>query len=282
MKFFENSTSYDYSFPAVTLAYFLRYPNPYSKHVLCTDVIDRYVDPSTKRLHTTRLHIKRSKVPAAMLKFLPAGLAGPGGAQQSYVIEKSTVDVGEGWMETESRNMEWTGILSVIERQDYQQQPLPTDNWQDKLAATNEDATTRGDDKERTTCKTVVSFKSRLGQAMRKNAVTSPHSTSEDEAPRQGFFASWSTAGIQRTIELIGVKRTKTAIMNGKNGMNVVLERLRNGGVVGVLEGMSKDQMEMMGGQEGPWKRAWINGNQEGDRDPLKPDIKSNHLEHDR
>jgi 4-amino-4-deoxychorismate lyase len=282
MKFFENSSSYDYSFPAVTLAYFLRYPNPYSRHVLCTDVIDRYVDPSTKRLHTTRLHLKRSKVPAAMLKFIPAGLAGPGGASQSYVIEKSVIDVDEGWMETESRNMEWTGILSVSERQTFRRQPIPTETWRDKLAATNEDMTANAmeKDKEWTSCKTVVSFKSRLGQAMRKNAEisSSSSSSSEDDVPKQGFLASWSTAGIQRTIELIGVKRTKTAIMNGRNGMNVVLERLRNGGVVGVLEGMRNDRMEMMGGKERPWKRAWIHGNQSGESQPTRPD----HLDHDR
>lgn len=282
MKFFENNSSYDYSFPAVTLAYFLRYPNPYSKHVLCTDVIDRYVDPTTKRLHTTRLHLKRSKVPGAMLKLLPAGLAGPGGAQQSYVIEKSTVDVQEGWMETESRNMEWTGILSVIERQTYRRQPLPIDTWRDEPAATDGDSTSTEDAKEWTSCTTIVSFKSRLGQAMRKKAETSSTNTSEDDGPRQGFFASWSTAGIQRTIELLGVKRTKTAIMNGRNGMNVVLERLRKGGVVAVLEGMSKDRLETMGGQEGHWKRVWINGTQDGNPNSLEPDLISDQLEHDR
>lgn len=282
MKFFENAASYDYSFPAVTLAYFLRYPNPYSKHVLCTDVIDRYIDPATKRLHTTRLHLKRSNVPSAMLKFLPAGLAGPGGAQQSYVIEKSIIDVHEGWMETESRNMEWTGILSVIERQTYQRQPLPTRSGRNQLVATDKDVTSPEDEKEWTSCKTVVSFKSRLGQAMRKNAEAAG-TANEEEAPRQGFFASWSTAGIQRTIELVGVKRTKTAIVNGKNGMNVVLERLRSGGVVAVLEGMRNDRMEMMAGQDGQWKRAWINGNhQGGDAPPSRPDLCADHLDHER
>ncbi|KAF7508544.1 hypothetical protein GJ744_009093 [Endocarpon pusillum] len=281
MKFFENSSSYDYSFPAVTLAYFLRYPNPYSKHVLSTDVIDRYVDPSTKRLHTTRLHLKRSKVPSAMAKLLPAGLTGPGGAQQSFVVEKSTIDVREGWMETESRNMEWTGILSVIERQTYRRQPLPIETWRDKLAATDEDTTLGGGEREWTSCKTVVSFKSRLGQAIKKNAEFMANAN-EDETPRQGFFASWSTAGIQRTIELVGVKRSKTAIMNGKNGMNVVLERLRSGGVMGVLDGMRNDRLEMLGVQEGQWKRAWISANQGGDPDPSPPDLNSDHLDHDR
>lgn len=282
MKFFENASSYDYSFPAVTLAYFLRYPNPYSKHVLSTDVIDRYVDPSTKRLHTTRLHLKRSKVPAGMLKILPAGLTGPGGAQQSYVIEKSTVDIREGWMETESRNMEWTGILSVIERQTYRRQSLPSQTWRDKLSATNEDTMSSDDEKEWTSCKTMVSFKSRLGQAMRKNAEASSANLNDDEVPRQGFFASWSTAGIQRTIELIGMKRTKTALSNGKNGMNVVLERLRHGGVVGVLEGMTRDRIEIMGGQEGHWKRAWISANQGEEHEPSRPDVSTDQLDHDR
>ncbi len=185
-------------------------------------------------------------------------------------------------METESRNMEWTGILSVIERQIYRRQPLPTETWRDRLAATDEDTSSNEDEKEWTSCKTVVSFKSRLGQAMRKNAETSSITSSEDEAPRQGFFASWSTAGIQRTIELVGVKRTKTAIMNGKNGMNVVLERLRSGGVVGVLEGMRKDRMEMMGGKDGQWKRAWISGNKREEPEASRPDLCSDHLDRDR
>jgi len=205
-----------------------------------------------------------------MAKLLPVGLTGPGGAQQSYVIEKSTVDVREGWMETESRNMEWTGILSVIERQTYRRC--------DKFA-TKEDTTSNVDDKERTSCNTVVSFKSRLGQAMRKNAEAAADSNGE-EVPRQGFFASWSTAGIQRTIELVGVKRSKTAIVNGKNGMNVVLERLRSGGVVGVLEGMRNDHVEMMGGQEGHWKRAWNSGNPVGATEPSPPSLHSDHPDH--
>jgi hypothetical protein len=69
-----------------------------------------------------------------------------------------------------------------------------------------------------------------------------------------------STAGIQRTIELIGVSRTRDAILTSKQGMNVVLERLRHGGIVGVLEGMRKDR-EAIVGPDGPWKRVWLQGN---------------------
>jgi len=240
MKFYESSYSYDYTFPAVTLAYFLRYPNPYARHVMTSDVIDRYVDPETQRLHTTRLHLKKSKVPAGILKFLPRGLAGPGGASQSYILEKSTIDIKEGWMETESKNMEWTGILSVVERQTYRRQQVselssPThEPWRAK---------------EKTSCKTVVTFVSHLGQGkiLGRKAKEMSTMSSEEDTPKQGFFAAWSTAGIQRTVELIGVKRTKTALLNGKEGMNVVLERLRSGGIVAVLEGIRRDRLEGMG-----------------------------------
>ncbi|EER37847.1 MSF1 domain-containing protein [Histoplasma capsulatum H143] len=130
MKFFESTFNYDYSFPAVSLAYFLRYPNPYSRHVLTTDVIDRYVDPVTERLHTTRLLLKKSKIPSAMLKLLPKGIGGSENSGQSFILETTVVDVKEGWMHTESRNMEWTGILSVVEKQLYRRLPPSSDNGQ--------------------------------------------------------------------------------------------------------------------------------------------------------
>lgn len=262
MKIFETSCDYEYSFPAVSLAYFLRYPNPYSRHVLSTDVIDRYVDPTTKRLHTTRLHLKRSKVPAAILKFLPKGLAGPGGASQSFIVEKTVIDVREGWMETESRNMEWTGILNVVERQLFQHQNVSADKQIQRLAATSEDPASG--DNEGTSCKTVVTFKSRLGQGglfKRKVEDANGSDKPNPDVAKQGFFASWSASGIQRTVELVGVKRAKEAFVKSKEGMNVVLERLRNGGVGGVLEGMRRDREAGLG-PEAPWRKAWLHGAQ--------------------
>ena len=251
MKVYETSCDYDYSFPAVSLAYFLRYPNPYSRHVLSTDVIDRHVDPTTKRLHTTRLHLKRSKVPGALLRLLPSGLAGSGGASQSLIIEKSVIDVREGWMETESRNMEWTGVLTVVERQLFKRQSGDPKTWTEKLAATTENPVESDD--EFTTCKTVVRLDSKIGQGglLRKKA--------EPESDKPSFLMSWSTNGMQRTVELIGVKRTREAIAKSKEGMNVVLERLRHGGIGGVLEGMRKDREAGLG-PDVPWRRAWLHG----------------------
>jgi len=39
----------------------------------------------------------------------------------------------------------------------------------------------------------------------------------------------------------------------------VVLERLRHGGIVAVLEGMRRDREAALG-SEGPWKRMWLHG----------------------
>ncbi|KAJ5761186.1 hypothetical protein N7520_008342 [Penicillium odoratum] len=246
MKFFENKFTYDYSFPAVSLAYFLRYPNPYSRHVLTTDVIDRYVDPATQRLHTTRLHLKKSKIPAGILKLLPKGMGGSDHSGQSYILETTVVDPHEGWMETESRNMEWTGILSVVEKQRYQR--LPAGNEVRALDGLSMDQKT-----EQTTVRTTVTFKSRLGQGKLLGRKKADHTEADDEAPKKGFFSSLSTAGIQRTIELIGVSRTRDAVLKSKEGMNVVLERLRSGGIVGVLEGMRRDREAL--GLDGALKR---------------------------
>jgi hypothetical protein len=274
MKIYTQTSDYNYTFPAVTLAYFLRYPNPYAKHVLSTDVIDRYLD-SNGRLVSLRLHNKKSKVPSGILKLLPKGMAGPGGSSQSYVLEKSIVDIKEGWMETESRNMEWTGILSVVEHQSYRRQPIPTETSVDnKLMASDGDPQ---DTKDRswTSCKTTVTFVSRLGQAVKASRAKRADASSsqvDDEIPKQGFFVSWSTSRIQKTIEMLGMKRTKTALVNGRTGMNVVLERLRSGGIVGVLEGMRKDRAEAFGA-EGPWRQAWLNGNQGKDQERPRNDF---------
>lgn len=258
MKIYQSSADYPgYSLPTVALAYFLRYPNPYAKHVMSTDTISQHIDPVTQRLHTIRLHLKKSKVPAAVLKFMPKAMTGPDGSSQTYILEKSVVDVKEGWMETESRNMEWTGVLSVIERQKYQDRAL-----------------VGLDDMPGTHCKTTVTFVSKLGQTIRNrrkaNQVDSAGHDAEveEEQPKQGWFASWSTSGIQRTIELVGVKRTQTAVINSCEGMKVVLGRLRSGGVKGVLEGMRLDRMEVMAGhtmpEEGSASTAWKNVWQQG------------------
>ena len=260
VKFYESSFNYDYPLSAVSLAYFLRYPNPYATHVLSTDVIDRHFDSATQRLSTTRLHLKKSKLPPAVLKLLPKGILGGGGdAGESYVLEKSVVDIKEGWMKTESRNLEWTGILSVVEKQVYRR-PVETVAQVDQAEIDLVETTKN----EGTSVTTTVTLLSRFGQAKalkRREGISATDSEppigSEEEIPaKKGFFSSWSTGSLQRSIELIGLRRTREAMSKSKEGMNVVLERLRNGGLVRVLEGMQQDRRRAFG-QNGPWKQVW-------------------------
>lgn len=228
--------------------------------MLSTDVIDRHFDPLSQRLSTTRLHLKKSKLPPALLKILPKGILGTSSdAGQSYILEKSVVDVKEGWMKTESRNLEWTGILSVVEKQTYRR-PL-TASTQEMSASTDlvEDREDEG-----TNVTTTVTLVSRFGQGRmiahrRKGDIITigSESSNEDEngPVKKGFFSSWSTSSVQRSIELVGLRRTRDALVKSKDGMNVVLERLRLGGLVEVLEGMRRDR-DAAFGPDGPWKRA--------------------------
>ncbi len=269
VKFYENSFNYDYPFPAVSLAYFLRYPNPYATHVVSTDVIDRHLDPETRQLTTIRLHLKKSKIPLPVLKILPKGILGSGGdSGRSFVLEKSVVDSKEGWMRTETRNLEWTGILSVVERQIYQRSG--TKSTDEQRVGSLVDRTRN----EGTSVTTTVTLLSRFGQAKRlsqrgdtngsSSALQSGAVTEDEDLPKKGWISSWTTSSLQRTIEVMGLKRTREAVSKSKEGMNVVLSRYRNGGLKQVLEGMQEDRHRAFG-QNGPWKQAWRQGQDIGD-----------------
>lgn len=263
VKFYESSFDYEYPFPAVSLAYFLRYPNPYATHVLSTDVIDRHLDPDSQRLTTTRLHLKKSKIPLAVLKLLPKGILGVGAdGGQSYILEKSVIDVREGWMRTESRNLEWTGILSVIEKQIYHRHSsevgIGTSPAKDLVERSKN---------EGTGVTTTVTLLSRFGQVKKQRQkqessqlkIENVIAPEEEDQPKKGFFSSWTTSSLQRTIEMMGLKRTTEAMGKSKQGMNVVLARLRSGGLKHVLESMQQDRHRAFG-QDGPLKQTWRQG----------------------
>jgi 4-amino-4-deoxychorismate lyase len=237
VKFYTQSYSYDYPFPTVTLAYFLRYPNPFSTHVLSTDTISKSFDAATQRLHITRLHLKRSKLPKAVLRLVPRSLLGSTaqGDSQTFILEHSVVDVREGWMRTESRNLDFTGVLSVVERHEYHAPGIEQQGF---------DAHAPG---ESTNVKTTVTLHSRLGQHFKRRAQ-------EGGEEKGGFLWEWSQASVRSGIEAIGLKRTSKSQPNAKEGMKVVLERLRQGGLVAVLEGMRRDRESILGHTEGGFK----------------------------
>lgn len=238
VKYFDSTFTYPYSFPAVTLAFYLRYPNPFSTHVLSTDTISTDLDPETNRLTTVRLHHKRSRLPPAILKLLPKSVLGNvsgSGSSSSYILEKTEIDVREGWMKTESRNLDWIAILSVVERQTFSRDVGALTAQELMKADVGMGGTTD--------VTTSVKFRSRLGERIR-DRVTRRGEEQEGEE-KKGLFATWTTAGVQRSIEAIASRRGVQSQGNSKQGMTVVLERLRNGGLMGVLDGMRKDREAM-------------------------------------
>ncbi|KAK5107728.1 hypothetical protein LTR62_000750 [Meristemomyces frigidus] len=246
VKFYSSNYTYDYSFPAVSLAYFLRYPNPYSRHVSSTDTISRSFDPETQRLTTVRLHLKRSRLPSAVLQFLPKREVGTGGEgssdgrAESFILETSTVDVREGWMSTESKNLDWNNVLSVIERHTYSRPPG------------SNVLTEKAGLEDRTDVAVSVTLKSRIGEQLRKRrqrwgeqaTASSVAGGVGEEEPlvKQGWFSSWSSSAVRAAIETVSLQRTERSQPKAKEGMAVVLQRLRHGGIQEVLEGMKADR----------------------------------------
>jgi 4-amino-4-deoxychorismate lyase len=240
VKFYSSAETYPYPFPAVTLAYFLRYPNPYSTHVLSTDTIARSFDPATQRLTTIRLHLKRSKLPAAVLKLLPRSLLGASasGDTQSFILEKSVVDIRAGTMDTESRNLEWTGVLSVVERVKF----IRPDTSLSSMDTLRRDETTN--------VESSVTLHSHIGETWKKKREAAREGSVDDSQPQKmGFLREWGTKALQRNIEKIGLTRAQRSQPNAREGMKVVLERMREGGLVAVLEGMRRDREDILAGR---------------------------------
>ncbi|KAL7273394.1 hypothetical protein RUND412_003750 [Rhizina undulata] len=226
VKFYENAFSYDYQWPAVTLAYFLRYPNPYSTHVLSSDTLSSHLDPQTGNLHITRLHLKRGKLPKSISRFLPK-------IKETYILEKSIVDVKNQRLITETRNLEWEGVLSVVESQVY----TPS-------------SSSLSDEEGRTDVKTVVRLESRLGSGRIAKRIAVDSEEIGVEEPKKGFLSNWTTGSVQRSIELVGMSRMREGLGRSREGMKVVLEQLRERGLIGVV------REQRQGGWEG-WRRVW-------------------------
>ncbi|GAB1730672.1 hypothetical protein NU195Hw_g403t1 [Hortaea werneckii] len=282
VKFYSKEYTYDYAFPAVSLAYFLRYPNPYSRHVASTDTISRHFDPETQRLTTLRLHLKRSRLPPAVVKLLPksvmADRAGSDGSTQSFILEKSVVDAKQGWMECESRNLDWENVLSVFERHSYRRAAGGAPEMVEggngaTVPAANAAAAAGGvagmETPEQTHVAVSVTLKSRIGEQLRKKrqrwgeqaSASSVMGGGEESASaaagawgkqaqqqqqpqqqQQGWFSSWGSGAVRSAIESISLQRTEKSQPKAQKGMSVVLSRLRSGGIQEVLEGMRRDR----------------------------------------
>lgn len=108
----KNSHIFSDDFTTVSLAFFNRYPNPYSSHVRSIDTLDRYLD-TDGNMYTTRLIKKIGKLPKWVKPLLS-------GITDSWVIEESIVNPSTKTLQTYTRNLDHTNIVKVEEYTDYE------------------------------------------------------------------------------------------------------------------------------------------------------------------
>ncbi|KAI0067917.1 MSF1-domain-containing protein [Artomyces pyxidatus] len=113
MRFFSQSFLYDDPWSIVSLAFFLRYPNPYASHILSCDVISREFSPSGSLL-TTRLILKQGALP----RWFPKGIVT---RAESWVVEESEVDPDGKVVRCLTRNLDHVKVMQVQESQLFRQ-----------------------------------------------------------------------------------------------------------------------------------------------------------------
>lgn len=168
--------------------------------------------------------MKKSRLPKAVYKLLPTSVSGGTGEKVAYILETSVVDIREGWMKSESRNLNYAGLLSVIEKQQFS---VP--------------ATAEAIARNETDVAMTVMFKSRIGEKIKGKL-----GQAQENGWLSGFIGGWGAKGIQRSIESLASTKTLDQIGKSRDGMRLVLERIRNTGVIGVLEHVRRERQRQM------------------------------------
>ncbi|KRZ41455.1 PRELI domain-containing protein 1, mitochondrial [Trichinella pseudospiralis] len=98
----------------VVSAFWQRYPNPYSSHVLCEDTVFRNVVGN--KLITKRIFIKTARIPKWGERFISC--------KQVPVLEESVVDRDSQKLITYTRNISYARLMSIEEKCIYQADPM--------------------------------------------------------------------------------------------------------------------------------------------------------------
>ncbi|XP_061103059.1 PRELI domain-containing protein 1, mitochondrial-like isoform X2 [Conger conger] len=109
-KYFVNEVDIKSTWDQVFSAFWQRYPNPFSTHVLTEDVVFREVT-TDHRLLTRRLLTKTNRLPRWAERIFPANLA-----RSVYILEDSIVDPQNKSMTTFTWNLNHTRLMTVEER----------------------------------------------------------------------------------------------------------------------------------------------------------------------
>ncbi|KAK6905162.1 hypothetical protein I203_105982 [Kwoniella mangroviensis CBS 8507] len=196
VQVYRKTHSYPDPPPTPLLAFFLRYPNPFARHVLSVDVLSRTVNPSTGQVHTTRLILKRGILPKWATRWLPnAGLSG-GRGLDAWILEESIVDPPE-WGES--------GRDEDNSELEYRRQP--------RLRVQ------QGNLNHKKLMHVIEGGEIRAGP----NGTTLHHTTAE---VRSSFGGAWSNL-IRQRIEQYGVGKFETNSETSRKGMSLILTLLR-------------------------------------------------------
>ncbi|XP_036430670.1 PRELI domain-containing protein 1, mitochondrial-like isoform X3 [Colossoma macropomum] len=105
MKYFFSETNIKSSWDQVFSAFWQRYPNPFSTHVLTEDVVYRSVT-ADHRLITRRLLTKTNRLPRWAERFFPTNLS-----RSVYILEDSVVDPVSKSLSTYTWNLNHTTLM---------------------------------------------------------------------------------------------------------------------------------------------------------------------------
>lgn len=123
VKYFCSYTDIRSAWDQVVSAFWQRYPNPFSTHVLTEDVVYREVTED-QRLLSRRLLMKTNRLPRWAECFFPSGMS-----RSVYIVEDSIVDPVNRSLTTYTWNLNHTTLMSVEERcifRDSEDQPATT------------------------------------------------------------------------------------------------------------------------------------------------------------
>ncbi|KAK2726649.1 PRELI domain-containing protein 1, mitochondrial-like [Artemia franciscana] len=109
VKHYESNSVFHYPWEYVATAFWWRYPNPYSKHVLSEDVLWR--EQSGNILLTKRIFTKTNSLPKWGERFIPAKLV--------HILEESLVDREKKVLTTLTKNIGFSKVMSVVEKVTY-------------------------------------------------------------------------------------------------------------------------------------------------------------------
>lgn len=114
MRNYEGTSTFHHTWQQIATAFWKRYPNKYSRHVLSEDIIDREINHSG-HLVTKRLFVKTNSCPKWVERLMRT--------KTVHILEESFVDPIKQTLTTITRNLGMTNLMSVEETCIYRPHP---------------------------------------------------------------------------------------------------------------------------------------------------------------